>query len=316
MRREFEGGCIKYDMGKITELLDAINVADENTEELYEIFRMVEDFDFPVIRFDIYSGSGLIRQRVNKKDKEFDKVSELNYPPLDCVTGYERANVPYQPMFYACSFPSDYTDKNTPPPRVVSLQETSSFFRDKAASGIERSTVSRWEVVSDLKLVALPFLADYSMACKDIMTIQEEWNKAVEDNTLNQDGLELVEYMAREIGKTFTSNVEYFKIANFVNYLINVNEKTKGVDGIIYPSVPAAGSGFNVAIKPSVVDKKIRFVGASLCHLLKKGEESYLHIVNKSISVEEGHIIYQDNTMSDEEKKMYQTYAEGLVMRN
>lgn len=303
-------------MGKITELLDAINVVDENTEELYEIFRMVEDFDFPVIRFDIYSGSGLIRQRVNKKGEEYDKISELNYPPLNCVIGYERANVPYQPMFYACSFPSDYNDANTPPPRVVSLQETSSFFRDKAASGIERSTVSRWEVVTDLKLVALPFLADYSMACKDIMTIKEEWNKAVEDNTLNQEGLELVEYMAREIGKTFTSNVEYFKIANFVNYLLNVNEKTKDADGIIYPSVPAAGSGFNVAIKPSVVDKKIRFVRAGLCHLLKKGEQSYLHVMKQSVSVENGVITYEDKNMNDEEKKMYQSYAEGLVMRN
>lgn len=303
-------------MGKISDLLDGINVADENTSELYEIFRMVKDFDFPVIRFVIYSGYGLIRQRVNKKGEDFDKVSELNYPPYDCVTGYERANVPYQPMFYACSFPADYDEENTPPPRVVSLQETSSFYRDKAASGIERSTVSRWEVVKDLELVALPFLADYTMACKDIKTIKDDWNKAVKANTLNQDELELVEYMAREIGRTFSNNVEYFKIANFVNYLLNVNEKTKGSDGIIYPSVPAAGSGFNVAIKPSVVDEKIRFVGASLSHLLKKGEESYLHIVNKSISVENGHITYQENTMSDEEKKMYQTYAKGLVMRN
>lgn len=303
-------------MGKITDLLDAINVVKENTEELYEIFRMVEDFDFPVIRFNIYSGSGLIRQRVNKKGEDFEKVSDLNYPPFDCVTGYERANVPYQPMFYACSFPTDYNDENTPPPRVVSLQETSSFFRDKAASGIERSTVSRWEVVKDLELVALPFLADYTMACRDIKTIKDDWNEAVKANTLNQDGLELVEYMAREIGKTFTSNVEYFKIANFVNYLLNVNEKTKGADGIIYPSVPAAGSGFNVAIKPSVVDEKIVFVGASLSHLLKKGEQSYLHVVNKSISVKDGHITYQDNVMSDEEKKMYNSYAEGLEIRN
>ena len=304
------------DMGKITELLDAINVADENTEELYSIFRTIDDYDIPVLRYYLYPGTGLVRQRVNIKGTEFNKISELNYPPLLCVKKYERANIPFQPMFYACSFPTDYHDENTPPPRVVSLQETSSFFRDKAACGIERSTVSRWEVMKDLELVALPFLADYTMACKDIKTIKDDWNEAVKTNTLNQDGLELVEYMAREIGKIFTSNVEYFKIANFVNYLLNVNEKTKAVDGIIYPSVPAAGSGFNVAIKPSVVDEKIIFVGASLCHLLKKGEQSYLHIVNKSISVENGAIIYKNNSMDDAEKKMYQAYATGLSLIN
>ena len=82
-------------MGRLSNLLDTINVMDEDTEELYKIFRMVNDFDIPVIRFYIYSGSGLIRQRINRKGEEFEKVSELNYPPLDCVTGYERANVPY-----------------------------------------------------------------------------------------------------------------------------------------------------------------------------------------------------------------------------
>ena len=68
-------------------------------------------------------------------------------------------------------------------------------------------------------------------------------------------------------------------IANFVNYLLNVNMKTKDSDGIIYPSVPAQGNGFNVAIKPNVADTKIRFVGASLCHLLKQRDKSYVAIM-------------------------------------
>lgn len=122
--------------------------------------------------------------------------------------------------------------------------------------------------------------------------------------------------MAKEIGKDFDSNVGYFKIANFVNYLLNVNEKTKNADGVIYPSVPAGGAGFNVAIKPPVVDEKIKFVGAGLCHLLKKGEQSYLHVMKQSVSVENGVIIYEDKDMTDAEIKMYQSYAEGLSFRN
>lgn len=77
-------------------------------------------------------------------------------------------------------------------------------------------------------------------------------------------------YMAEKMGKEFNLNDEYLKIANFVNYLLNINVKTKGVEGIIYPSVSGAGAGLNVAIKPSIADVKIRFVGASLYHLLKK----------------------------------------------
>lgn len=302
-------------MGRITELLDAINVVDENTEELYDIFRIVDDYDIPIIRFYLYPGAGLIRQRVNLTGTEFNEVSELSYPPLLCVTKYERANVPFQPMFYACSFPRGYNDE-THPPRVIALQETSSFYKDIPASGIERCTVSRWEVMEKIELVALPFLADYNMPNSDILTIKNEWNQAIEDSSVSEEGCELIEYMAREIGKDFSSNVEYFKIANFVNYLLNVNEKTKKTDGIIYPSVPAGGAGFNVAIKPTVVDEKIKFVGAGLCHLLKKGEQSYLHIMKQSVSVENGVISYDDKNMNDEEKKIYQSYADGLVMRN
>lgn len=302
-------------MGKIAELLDAINTADENTEELYKIFRLVDHYDIPIIRFYLYPGAGLVRQRVNLIGTEFYEVSELSYPPLLCVTKYERANVPYQPMFYACSFPRGYNDE-THPPRVIALQETSSFFKDILASGIERSTVSRWEVVEKIELVALPFLADYNMPNTDIQTIKDEWNNAIGNSSFNQEGRELVEYMAKEIGKDFSSNVEYFKIANFVNYLLNVNDKTKNTDGIIYPSVPAGGSGFNVAIKPAVVDEKIKFVGAGLCHLLKKGKQSSLHVMKQSVSVDDGVITYKDKDMNDAEMKMYQSYAEGLVMRN
>lgn len=302
-------------MGRITELLDAINSADENTEELYGIFRLVDDYDIPIIRFYLYPGAGLVRQRVNLIGTEFNEVSELSYPPMLCVTKYERANVPFQPMFYACSFPRGYNDE-THPPRVIALQETSRFFKDKTASGIERSTVSRWEVVKEIELVALPFLADYKMPNSDILKIKNEWNNAIRDGSVNQEGREHVEYMAREIGKDFSNNVGYFKIANFVNYLLNVNEKTKNADGIIYPSVPASGAGFNVAIKPKVVDEKIMFVGAGLCHLLKRGEHSYIHIMKQSVSVEKGVITYEDRYMNDAEIKMYQSYAEGLVMIN
>ena len=154
------------------------------------------------------------------------------------------------------------------------------------------------------------------MPNSDIQTIKDEWNNAIGDSTVNQEGRELVEYMAKEIGKDFDSNAGYFKIANFVNYLLNVNEKTKNADGVIYPSVPAGGAGFNVAIRPSVVDEKIKFVGAGLCHLLKRGEHSYLHVMKQSASVENGVITYEDKDMYDAEIQMYQTYAEGLSFRN
>ena len=302
-------------MGRITDLLNAIDVTKENTEELYGIFRTIDDYNLPVIRFYLYPGSGLIRQRVNEKGKIFNLISELNYPPAYCITKYERANLPYQPMFYACSFPGDYDDEKNPPPRVISLQETSSFFKDTKSSGIERCTVSRWEVIKDIELIAMPFLADYKMPCAVIQQIKDAWNQGLREIKVNADGRELVEYMANEIGKDFKTNVEYFKIANFVNYLLNVNEKTKKADGVIYPSVPAGGAGFNVAIR-SAADEKIKFIGASLCHLLKKEDKSYLCVMNDTESIEDGVVTYKDKVIEEAEKKMYQAYVVGLSFIN
>ena len=299
-------------MGRITDLLDAIDVSKENTEELYSIFRLVPDFGIPVLRFYLSKGTPLIRQRVNLKGKDFINVSDLSYPPADCIKCYERANFPYQPMFYACCFPGDYGADDVPPPRVVALMETSSFYRDISASGIERSTVSRWDLIQDMELVAMPFEADYSRACKLIKDIKSGWNDVIRQMDLNQDGLELILYMASEIGKSFSSNVEYFKIANFVNYLLNINNKTRNVDGIIYPSVPGAGAGFNVAIKPKSFQQKVRFIGASKCYLAKKKDKAYQIVVNHTISVNDGAIEYGDEEVDPRERSVYSQYAKGI----
>ena len=58
-------------MGKITELLDSITTSDENgLRQLYDVFRSIPDKELPIIRFTLYEGSSLIRQRINKKGKE------------------------------------------------------------------------------------------------------------------------------------------------------------------------------------------------------------------------------------------------------
>lgn len=101
-------------------------------------------------------------------------------------------------------------------------------------------------------------------------------------------------------------------IANFANYLLNVNMKTKDSDGIIYPSVPAQGSGFNVALKPNVADTKIRFVGTSLCHLLKKRDKSYVAIMKDSRLNSNGTLTYTDRSLSKEAIAIYEQYADGL----
>lgn len=302
-------------MGRVTEILDSINTNDEEgINNLYTLFHSIRDHEIPIIRFTIYEGSGLIRQRVNNNGELFKNISELSYPPAS-LTSMGRANLPGNPLFYACSFPKEIND-NAPYPRIIALEETSSFMKDKSTSGIERATVSRWDVYEKLELIALPFLGVYNRACPDLLEIKERWQDEISKGTIPGDALELVSFMANEISKEFNDKSQYFKIANFVHYLLRMNAKTKDADGIIYPSVPAQGAGFNVAVKTEVADRKIRFSNASVCYMIKKLDKMTIFTKSDTVIDEYGNMKYVDKVLSPQEASYYNQLGEGLVFVN
>ena len=105
-----------------------------------------------------------------------------------------------------------------------------------------------------LNLIALPFSFKYDRPIESIKKIQAEWHNLISGYQIDKDGLELIEFMSEEIAKDTSNSIEYFKIANFIFYLLRINPKTKDVDGVIYPSVKVGGEGFNLVLKPEVVD--------------------------------------------------------------
>lgn len=259
-------------------------------------------------------GSSLIRQRVNEKGKEYNLISELYYPPANCIKNYGRANLPYQSMFYACCFS---LDKDDPLPRMLTLLETSDFFKNKESKGIERATCSRWNIKRRIELITLPFYTHYKKPCSMVKEIQSHWNDAIKSANIDKDAMELVDYMSAEISKDFPDNRGYFKIANFLNYLLYVNEKTKNADGVMFPSVKAEGAGLNIVLKKESADEKIEFVSSSLCYLVKNKMQSFLLIVNESTAIsKEGFITYSPRLVTEKVKEEYEKYARGLEIIN
>lgn len=287
-------------MENIITKLERIISTEDNVVDLYAIFNSIDDFSYPIIRYYIEAGSFVLRQRINPDGEDIFQISELSYPPVLSCKGYGRANLPYHPMFYCCSFSSD---SDAPIPRYITLLETSKFIKDTESIGIERATCSRWDVIKRLDLLALPFSNKYERSTADIEQIKTAWEKERNNAEINKDALQLIEYMSDEIAKNITDNKEYFKIANFVNYLLYNNKKTKNSDGIIFPSVAASGEGFNVVLKPESVDVKLKFGGASLCYLVKDGMKADLVVVNHSIGQnEDGTLIYEKEKDFDEKK--------------
>ncbi len=302
------------EMGQITEVLDNIISSTENTERLYKIFESIGNNELPIIKIQMDKGHPLIRQRINNKGEDFTKISDLYCPPAHCLKEYGRANIPYKPMFYACCFSMDSTAYI---PRMITLMETSSFLRNKESSGIERATFSKWCTNSKLELLVLPFSKHYKKACKDIIYIQELWKSQIEKQKTNEKAKELIDYMSNEISKHFSSSNEYFKIANFINYLLYINEETKKADGIIYPSVYAEGNGFNIAIKKESADKKLDFIGASKCYLIKRKDISWIITANhSSTEISDGILTYIPKEYSKEEFLEIKSLTQGLDFIN
>lgn len=302
-------------MGTIKDILSGLDVqTSDGLNQLYELFKSIPDYNLPIVRYTLYDGGSVIRQRVNIAGGSFSNVSQLSYPPPE-NTKLGRANLPGNPMFYACTFPSEIKD-GAPIPRVIALEETSPFMRNKSKFGIERATVSRWVVVSPVELIALPFIGHYERPCPDLIEIKEKWDRAITSGIVPQNALGLMEYMAEEISKDFTEPYQYLKIAHFIYYLLKINAKTKAADGIIYPSVPAKGAGFNVAIKPESVDAKIRFSNASECHLLKRKDEMLVMVMSDAVQNEYGEICFKDRALTREERAVYEESRAGLEFVN
>ena len=276
----------------IKDRLDEIVCSEENTDKLYSIFNSVDGNSLPLINISIDVGGFVIRQRINDTGKDFSKISDLSYPPASCCKRYGRANLPFHPVFYCSFFPGD---PNAPYPRYITLLETSSFALDMNSVGIERSTCTRWDIIKKLNLIALHFSDNYKRSISDIEQIKLGWKNEIAKATINKDALDLVNYMSNEIAIKVKDEIEYFKIANFVFYLLYINNKTKQADGIIYPSVAAAGEGFNIALKTESVDNKLKFVSASLCYLIKDKLDAHLIIKNHSVGQkEDGTLMFKD----------------------
>ncbi len=287
----------------LIERLENIAPSEDKLDELYSLFNSIKS-KIPLVQINMEKDTFITRQRICDKGKLFNYTHELSYPPIE-YTSYGRANIPGNPMFYGCVNGVDQTGIDS---RIVTLKEISDFLVDTESLGIQRVQLSVWKVLNRLCLLSLPFSNNYENPMDIIKEIQNGWKSISKEENTSKDHLDFIMHMSDEIAKETT---DYFFVSNFVYYLLYLNEDTKHLDGIIYPSVPAQGAGFNVAIKPESVDKKLKFYSASLYYLVKNKEKARYDEVKHSASVEQdGHIVFEQKTDFDEKK------YEGLTFVN
>lgn len=245
-----------------------------------------------VISYLLLKNNKILRTRVNSNGKVFDTFNDLKYPPK-ANARTDRASIKDKPMFYG----SIYTHQSGEVylPRLVSLMETSDFFKDAQSIGGQFLTQSVWGNNRDLKLALLPTSHLYKTPCDELKYMQKEYKAltmklGVDDNL---DAIYLGDLLAKEnIGNTYNITAYY------VDYLLNESEDKDYFDGIVYPSVPSEGLGLNICIKKELIDSgDVELDGACFEILVKRKMKSKLSQIFDADILPDGVLAWRNSDM-------------------
>lgn len=262
------------DKQTIINRLEALDLSQYPYFEIRELIREFGKVGF--IIFTLHPGKTITRARCDGNLKTF---SDLSYKPQQYNKQCQRASTPMRTMFYGCIVPEEQNIIDT---RFISACESSSLIREGVeTSGEQTITFGKWEVIEDIHLLVVihkdyfhdadnSLLGELKIAYEDFLM---KYPDAAKDIDI------LAKYFAKEFSKKNEDGFDY-------NYLISaifteVVTTDHAFDGVMYPSVQTGGQlGFNVAITPDTVDKKMKLVVAYETQIKKIGEK--VHIGGKS----------------------------------
>jgi hypothetical protein len=257
-----------------TSILAKLRALDLSSYPYFKAKELIENLikDKPaILLFSLHTGKSLTRARMGHN---FTQVSDVSYPPLRKGAKCQRANVPTKTMFYGTMVSEGQDFQLT---RLIAICECSSLMRGKGTDDPEQITFGRWNVKEDIELVAIfaesvyadtpnnSLLAELKGAYDEYISKHEPDIIAKQKNISN--------FFAEEFSKAdIRGDYDYLLSAIFTEIVTD----DFGYDGVMYPSVQCEGEwGFNVAIKPEIVDTNLQFDLAIESSLYKNGQNEW-----------------------------------------
>lgn len=240
-------------MNEIDIIKDMLATNSFSKESLIAVLERFGD-DIALIPLLLLKDQKIIRTRINTNDL-FYKVSDLNYPPADCVKRTDRASLMGHPMFYGSVFTKD-AEKTGCLPRIVSALETVEILKQKHTTQHATFTQSVWFVEEPIHTFAFPVSDKYKRACSEVGMFKEGWETYCKEH-FSERSIAFFSYIG-ELMATPKDSCIYDITATCVDYIIN----REGFEGVVYPSVPSEGEGLNICLTPHTVDSKVSFGNA------------------------------------------------------
>jgi len=238
-----------HDLQSQLRFIDSIHEDDEQGyEKILKAFINIKDIPaFTNIFYRIGNDNKpnvTFRTRTHTDSDFFDKIGDISTPPNWIVKSYGRCNRPNQSVFYS--------SENRP----TSYMELVEYWAREKNIGEKISvTIGVWEFQRDLKFYIIP-----KPNLKERRTYEEKHYGSIYDQKMAENGFVghpkqvsdmVFEFMYNKFSKSAKNDKRTYMITSaFSNLML----ASLDIDGIIYPSVPFGGNGYNSAIKKSVVE--------------------------------------------------------------
>lgn len=266
----------------LLEKLRALDLDKVSKEEIDALLNQIGAL--PIMKTDYREGKLFLRAvRNSDRDTDFSTVARLSYCPPECNNNFLRASTPEHTMFYGSVVKDGYTPEDVNYARITACCEISELLRDNNIEEGERIiTIGTWRVKGKLEVGTI-FDPNKIYDIEYLENIKNAYIKYLENFTdLKEKGLAFLEYLSSEYSKDVKNGENY-------KYLVSAlfsRIAAQRCDGILYPSVRAAGIGLCLAIKPEAMEN-LELVRVHKC-LLKKENGVVRITFLKLCEVEEG----------------------------
>lgn len=223
---------------EVIRLISSLNKADGYYYEnlLVDLSRIEI---LPIIIYRLEANELFFRTRINESG-DYLRIKDLSYPDPEFVKSYARANKPLQQLFY-CS-------ENRPTSFIELLNNKECKVGDEITL-----TIACWQLVEplDVVLVFNPANSRSSKYYKKHGVGYDDFISKIDE--AYRDGTnKLFQFIGTGFETPAIDNKDIYMLTCAYSNLVFTKEK---VEGIIYPSVPFGGDGFNVALFPKVCDE-------------------------------------------------------------
>lgn len=241
-----------------------------NHDDLFDIYSRLGKIG--VIESKFGPGKSIIRGRINE-NCSFENVADLSYKPQELNKTYQRASTPNKTMFYGAIRPEKNLESEITHPYVIIAWEISPFLRDENSIGEQKITFGRWEIINEIKVAAIIFEKEFLGRTALSTELNDGFDRFLIQNPgLMESTKNWNNFIASEFSRIdIRSEYEYLISSTYTEFLLQ-----KGFDGVLYPSVRADGRGFNIALKPEVIEKALRLSIVAECTIYKFKKQSVM----------------------------------------